>query len=272
MLVKKMSGNKKLKLLENENLNLLQQITKLQNSCTNAQTKIDELTNAQAINKKFLFEEEKERDIHLEENNRLNEQMDDLGKMNEERMKEAIKEYEDKQKVILRNQSTNAEKKMELLLNKYKDSEANAKELLEQKNKLLQELAILNAKIKEDEVDVKGLKNEIVEIKTKINQTDDFLNSNKDILTELIQENERIRNENDELEKNIKKTRIDTEEILKKIELNAMLKDIDINELKVISRNNAIVNNNINELLNKWDKVHSKLVDIEKSKKIINRL
>lgn len=161
---------------------------------------------------------------------------------------------------------------MELLLNKYKDSEANAKELLEQKNKLLQELAILNAKIKEDEVDVKGLKNEIVEIKTKINQTDDFLNSNKDILTELIQENERIRNENDELEKNIKKTRIDTEEILKKIELNAMLKDIDINELKVISRNNAIVNNNINELLNKWDKVHSKLVDIEKSKKIINRL
>ena len=90
------------------------------------------------------------------------------------------------------------------------------------------------------------------------------MNSNKDILTELIQENERLRNENDELEKNIKKTRIDTEEIQKKIELNAMLKDIDINELKVISRNNAIVNNNINELLNKWDKVHSKLVDIEK--------
>ena len=46
-----------------------------------------------------------------------------------------------------------------------------------------------------------------------------------------------------------------------------MLKDIDINELKVISRNNAIVNNNINELLNKWDKVHSKLVDIEKKQK-----
>ena len=63
---KKMSGNKKLKLLENENLNLLQKITKLQNSCTNAQTKIDELTNAQAINKKFLLEEEKERDKHLE--------------------------------------------------------------------------------------------------------------------------------------------------------------------------------------------------------------
>ena len=43
-----------------------------------------------------------------------------------------------------------------------------------------------------------------------------------------------------------------------------MLKDIDVNELKVLSQNNAIVNNNINTLLSKWDKVHSKLVDIEK--------
>ena len=59
--------------------------------------------------------------------------MDNLGKMNEERMKEAIKDYEDKQKVILKNQSNNAEKKMELLLTKYKDAEANAKAKLEEK-------------------------------------------------------------------------------------------------------------------------------------------
>ena len=90
------------------------------------------------------------------------------------------------------------------------------------------------------------------------------MNENKDILSELIQENERLRNENDELEQNIKKTRIDIEEIQQKIELNAMLKDIDVNELKVLSQNNVIVNNNINNLLSKWDKVHSKLVDLEK--------
>ena len=263
-LEKKFAGNKKLKIIEQENLELLQQITKLQQSCNAAQVKINELTNAQNINKKFLFEEEKERDKYLDENNRLNEEMDNLSKMNEERMKEAIKEYEDKQKVILKNQSNNAEKKMELLLNKYKDAEAKARELLEQKNKLLQDLALLDANIKEFNIQDSEVKNEIIETKTNINQTDDFLNSNKDILVDLIQENERLRNENDELEKNIKKTRIDIEEIQQKIELNAMLKDIDVNELKVLSQNNAIVNNNINNLLTKWDKVHSKLVDIEK--------
>ena len=263
-LEKKYAGNRKLKMLEQENLDLLQQITKLQQSCNSAQTKINELTNAQNINKKFLFEEERERDKYLEENNRLNDEMDNLSKMNDERMKEAIKDYEDKQKVILKNQSNNAEKKMELLLTKYKDAEANARSLLEQKNKLLQDLALLDANIKEFNIQDTEVKNEIVETKTNINQTDDFLNSNKDILIELIQENERLRNENDELEQNIKKTRIDIEEIQQKIELNAMLKDIDVNELKVLSQNNAIVNNNINNLLTKWDKVHSKLVDIEK--------
>ena len=242
----------------------MQEIKKLQQSCSSAQSKISELTNAQNINKKFLFEEEKERDKYLEENNRLNKEMDDLSKMNDERMKAAIKDYEDKQKVILKNQSNNAEKKMELLLTKYKDAEANARALLEEKNKLLQELALLDANIKEEEINFSEVKNEVVETKTNINQTEDFLNNNKDILVQLIQDNEKLRAENDELEQNIKKTRMDIEEIQQKIKLNAMLKDIDVNELKVLSQKNAIVNNNINNLLSKWDKVHSKLVDIEK--------
>ena len=190
--------------------------------------------------------------------------MDDLSKMNEERMKIAIKDSEDQKKVELKNSSNNAEKKMELLLTKYKDAEANARALLEEKNKLLQELALLDANIKEEEIIFGEVKNELVETKTNINQTEDFINNNKDILVQLIAENEKLRQENDELEQNIKKTRIDIEEIQQKIELNAMLKDIDINELKVLSQNNAIVNNNINNLLSKWDKVHSKLVEIEK--------
>ena len=87
-LEKKYAGNRKLKMIEQENLDLISQITRLQQSCSAAQTKINELTNTQNINKKFLFEEEKERDKYLEENNRLNEEMDNLSKMNDERMKE----------------------------------------------------------------------------------------------------------------------------------------------------------------------------------------
>ena len=49
-------------MIEQENLDLIQQITRLQQNCSAAQSKINELTNTQNINKKFLFEEEKERD------------------------------------------------------------------------------------------------------------------------------------------------------------------------------------------------------------------
>ena len=42
-----------------------------------------------------------------------------------------------------------------------------------------------------------------------------------------------------------------------------MLKDIDIGELKMLTQNNAIVNNSINTLITKWDKVHAKLSEIE---------
>ena len=46
-----------------------------------------------------------------------------------------------------------------------------------------------------------------------------------------------------------------------------MLKDIDINELKSLTQNNAMVNNSINTLISKWDKVNSKLEEIEKKSK-----
>ena len=46
-----------------------------------------------------------------------------------------------------------------------------------------------------------------------------------------------------------------------------MLKDIDIGELKMLTQNNAIVNNSINTLISKWDKVHAKLSEIEQKGK-----
>ena len=69
--------------------------------------------------------------------------------------------------------------------------------------------------------------------------------------------------ENEKYEKDIKDLRVKIDEIQQKIELNSMLKDIDIGELKMLTQNNAIVNNSINTLITKWDKVHAKHSEIE---------
>ena len=86
----------------------------------------------------------------------------------------------------------------------------------------MQKLALLDYNNKE-EIVFDEVKNEVVKTKKNINQTEDFLNSIKDILAQLMGENEKLRQEYDELKQNNKKTRIDIEEIQQKIELNVML-------------------------------------------------
>ena len=79
----------------------------------------------------------------------------------------------------------------------------------------------------------------------------------------LVDENKKMSEENEKYEKDIKDLCVKIDEIQQKIELNSMLKDIDIGELKMLTQNNAIVNNSINTLITKWDKVHAKLSEIE---------
>jgi len=46
-----------------------------------------------------------------------------------------------------------------------------------------------------------------------------------------------------------------------------ILKDVDLGELKMIAQNNNLVNNSINTLMGKWERVHTKLVEMENSNK-----
>ena len=101
----------------------------------------EKFKNAAKINKRFLLEEEKERDKHIDENNKLNDELDECSKLDDEKLKEKIKEYECRQSIILKNQVKNSELKMELLLSKFKDKEAIARDLLDEKNKLAQQIA-----------------------------------------------------------------------------------------------------------------------------------
>ena len=54
--------------------------------------------------------------------------------------------------------------------------------------------------------------------------------------------------------------------IQQKIELNSLLKDIDLNELKMLTQNNAMVNSSLNTLMSRWDKVQSKMDEIQSHK------
>ncbi len=111
----------------------------------------------------------------------------------------------------------------------------------------------------------------IIDYNNNINQLTDLIAENEEILQNLESENANLARENDELEKKIYSAKMSLDEIQQKLELNTMLKDIDINELKMLSQNNAVVNNSIKTLIGKWDKVYGKLTEIEEKEKNENK-
>lgn len=259
----KLMNNSRLKKLEDENMELLSKITKLESESHMSQAKIAEIQNTQVVNKKHLLDEELTRNIHLKVNEELNGDLDNLSKLNEEKMKEKVKESEAKQILVIKNQISDSELKMGLLLNKYKEEETIARNLLEEKNALMQKISSVKEDIdNQNDVEVKT-KGEIIEVKDNINQLNEIINDNNAHLEVLVDENKKTSEENEKYEKDIKDLRVKNDEIQQKIELNSMLKDIDIGELKMLTQNNAIVNNSINTLITKWDKVHAKLSEIE---------
>ena len=197
----------------------------------------------------------------------MNGDFDNLSKLNEEKMKEKVKESEAKQILVIKNQISDSELKMGLLLNKYKEEETIARNLLEEKNALMQKISSVKEDIdNQNDVEVKT-KGEIIEVKDNINQLNEIINDNNAHLEVLVNENKKTSEENEKYEKDIKDLCVKIDEIQQKIELNSMLKDIDIGELKMLTQNNAIVNNSINTLITKWDKVHAKLSEIEQKNK-----
>lgn len=266
-LEKKLMGNSRLKEIEKENEDFISALNRLERESHMAQAKISELENTQTLNKKYLLEEEMLRDIHLKENTKLNLDLDNLSKLNEDKLKEKVKESEERQILMIKNQISNSELRMGMLLENYKDIENIAKDYLEEKNTLAQKISMLhedNMRQLDTEINAKQ---EIVDVKNTINQLEVVIEENNNQLDALINENEQLRGINDRYEKDIKELRIKIEEIQQKIELNSMLKDIDVGELKMLTQNNAMVNNSINSLMTKWDKVHAKLTEIESKEK-----
>lgn len=267
MIKRKFEKTSQSKILEEENTQMIFTINKIDRELHNNLAKITELENMRDLNLKYLKDEATNRKIHEKENIRLNSELENLGKLNEENLRVKVKENEAKQLLVIRNQIKNSEHRMNTFLNHYKNSEKEGQELLEQKNELEQKLAQLI-----DETDSKDgleekMKLDIVDLQNNIHELELLIGEKTAEADELEADNERIKVINEKYEHDIKSNRIKLEEIIQRIELNNILRDVDINELKMLTQNNAAVNQSINQLMTKWEKVHTKLVEIEEKQK-----
>lgn len=258
------------KILEEENTQLIFTINKLDRDLHMSIARVGELENMRDLNLKYLKDEALTRKIHEKENNKLNNDLENLGKLNEENLRIKVKENEAKQMLIINNKIKNSEHKMNTFLNHYKEAEKEARDLLEEKNGLAQKLAQLIEETDSQNGREGKLAEDILDTRNNINELE-LLTTDKTHQSEILEEeNEKLSAHNEKLETEIKLKRVKLEEIVQRIELNKILKDIDIIELKALTINNVTVNQNINSMISKWDKVYGKLVEIEDKQKNIS--
>ena len=267
MIERRMEQNQKGRTIENENSDLIMIMNKLERDLHMARAKISEFENIQILNKKYLLDEELTKKIYDKENKKLNEELDGLVKLNEETLRQKVKENEKSQSVIIKNSIANKELQMNLLLNKFKQEEATARELLEEKNAIAQRIAMMMEVIENQSTKEAETKRELIEVRNALDEIEATIEDNQSNLNALGQENEKIRYNSQRYEADIKVLKNKLEELQQKIELNTILKDIDVGELKILSQNNAMVNNSINSLLSKWDKVQVKMLEMEAKSK-----
>lgn len=256
---RKLQNNSEQKQVENKNAELLNVINKLERDKHMTMAKVEELENTRTLNKKYLMDEQLNLNIYEKENKRLNEELDSLVKINEENMKQKVKENERNQAIVIQNSIRNSEFQMGLLLEKFKQEEGNARELLEEKNSLQQKIAASYEVIENQKEAEAQAKRDLIDVRNQIDELETLVEEKQGIQNNIQNENERMKQTAGKYETEIKHLKKKMEEIKQKIELNSILKDIDISELKMLSQNNALVNNSINTLISKWDKVHSKL-------------
>jgi anaerobic ribonucleoside-triphosphate reductase len=74
----------------------------------------------------------------------------------------------------------------------------------------------------------------------------------------LISKNTLLKKDNTELENNNKNLKNQIKEAIQKIEINDLLKEIDIEEMKLLADNNTVMNNTMSSLITKWDLIMHK--------------
>jgi hypothetical protein len=140
-------------------------------------------------------------------------------------------------------------KQYDILAGKTGDEEMKSREILKEKLDLEEELIVINQELKEEQDKQAFNREELIRQRVKDSQLDSqavMLKIESEQLdkdnTNLLEDNAIMEAKNAKLDKQVKV-------ILNKIEVNNLLKEIDIEELKLIAQNNKNMNTSLDKMM-----------------------
>ena len=141
------------------------------------------------------------------------------------------------------------------LMERLKEEETKAKDMLDEKIKQQQQLTQDNVDLSEAKLVAEKNKEDIIKMRIRLSQLISQEEKMKEELEKLKKENEfyvkrnaEFEQENAELQKEIALT-------IQKIDINSLLKEIDIEDMRLLAQSNKQMNQALHSLINKWETI-----------------
>lgn len=178
--------------------------------------------------------------------------------MSEKEQKDKQFEAEREQKLALENRLEFKEQEAELLNEQLKEEEALAKDMLDALITAKQELETFSEDA--DDMRVRRLKNrdDIIRQQIKNSQLKAANGRTKEELVAVTEDNEKLQKDNEDLLAANEKLSTEIALMIQRIDLNTLLKEIDIEEMRLQARNNQSMNMEFMKLLTKWNYIAKK--------------
>jgi chromosome segregation ATPase len=140
-----------------------------------------------------------------------------------------------------------------------KKAEDKVKELAEEKSRLQEQLTDIEGSIETVTKNNAIQGNEIREEMHNIEILNVDLGKLRRELDELNKENGQLTTENEAISKNLPELRKRIEDLRQKIQLNEILKEVDLEDMKMLKQNNIAVNSAITNLISRWENLENKI-------------
>jgi len=135
------------------------------------------------------------------------------------------------------------------------EEENKAKDMLDEKIKLQQTLMQLSEDLNDARLLAAKHREEIIKLQIKFSQLQSLEEKSKVELQTLVEENDFYKKKNAEFEADNEKLNKEIMAYIQKIDINSLLKEVDIEDLRLLAQNNKMMTSALHQMLTKWETI-----------------
>ena len=133
--------------------------------------------------------------------------------------------------------------------------EAKARDMLEKKMQLQTQLMAMEDDVAKSIEIYDVNRKDIIKKRVKKSELYSLEDIQKDQLEKLVKTNEKVIRHNTDLEKENEELKKKITSTIQRVDINNLLKEVDVEDLKLLAQNNKQVNATIMSLVNKWQRL-----------------